>query len=105
MQQSRLEQLLNFLKESPNDEFLNYALAMEFIGLNKQDKALEILNNLRIVNPNYLAVYYQLGKIIELAGQTEEALEAYGTGLKLAQKLKENKTASELQSAIDLLED
>lgn len=105
MQQNRLEQLLKFLTESPDDDFLNYALAMEYVGLSDLDNALKLLLNLQEKNPEYLATYYQLGKILELKSDIEEARNMYIKGLELAIKQKEKKTAAELQSAIDLLDD
>ncbi|MBS1531280.1 MAG: tetratricopeptide repeat protein, partial [Bacteroidetes bacterium] len=40
MPESRLEKLLEFLKNEPNDEFLQYALATEYVRLNDTEKAL-----------------------------------------------------------------
>lgn len=104
MQKSRLEQLLNFLKENPEDDFLNYALAMEYIGLADTDKALKLLQNLQQKSPDYLATYYQLGKILEQRNEILQALIIYQKGLEIAIAQKEKRTASELQSAIDLLD-
>ena len=41
MQSSRLEKLLEFLQNEPNDEFLQYALATEYLRLNDTEKALQ----------------------------------------------------------------
>ncbi len=105
MPQSRLEQLLKFLEESPDDDFLYYAISMEYLGAGNLDKAMELLLNLKERNPEYLAIYYQLGKILEEKSDTEKARSIYLIGLELAVKQKEKKTAAELQSAIDLLDD
>jgi predicted Zn-dependent protease len=40
MQVDRLEKLLEFLKNEPDDEFLLYALATEYLRLNQADTAL-----------------------------------------------------------------
>ncbi|MCC6685212.1 MAG: tetratricopeptide repeat protein, partial [Bacteroidia bacterium] len=84
MPQNRLEQLLKFLKESPDDDFLNYAIAIEYIGAGDLDKALELLINLKERNPEYLATYYQLGKILETKSENEKAHSIYLSGLELA---------------------
>ena len=41
MSNARLEKLLEFIKEQPDDVFLKYALAMEYQGLNDIQKAKE----------------------------------------------------------------
>lgn len=103
MQPARLNQLLEFLKDNPDDDFLNYALAMEYMGINEYEKAKNQLIMLRQRSPDHLATYYQLGKIFEKEGNEQEALLTFESGLALAKKLGDKKTASELQSAIDLL--
>ncbi len=40
MQSSRLEKLLEFLQNEPEDEFLKYALATEYLRLKQTEKAL-----------------------------------------------------------------
>ncbi|MBX7205833.1 MAG: tetratricopeptide repeat protein [Bacteroidia bacterium] len=100
-----MKQLLKFLEETPDDDFLNYAIAMEYMGAGDLDKALELLMNLKERNPEYLATYYQLGKILETKSETEKARSIFKRGHELAIKQKENKTAAELQSAINLLDD
>ena len=40
MQISRLQKLLEFLENEPNDPFLKYALATEYLRLNETEKAL-----------------------------------------------------------------
>lgn len=36
---NRIEQLEIFLKETPNDAFLNYALATEYVSMGDDEKA------------------------------------------------------------------
>ena len=38
---NRLEKLLEFIDNEPNDPFLKYALATEYLRLNNQDEALK----------------------------------------------------------------
>ena len=45
MEMNRLEKLLEFIKSEPNDEFLKYALATEYLRLNETNKALQIKLN------------------------------------------------------------
>jgi hypothetical protein len=55
--------------------------------------------------PDYLPLYYQLGKLIEDAGDVEAALAVYRKGQVLAIAQYDLKTRSELEEAIWMLED
>lgn len=100
----RKAQLLAFLADSPNDEFLQYALAQEYISEAEDAKAEEIFRKLIQQNPDYVATYYHLGKLQERKGEKEDAMEIYRNGIEIAKKTKEQHALSELQSALLELE-
>lgn len=102
---NRKELLLDLLRENPNDAFACYALALEYKKEKLPGKARELLEQLRKEHPDYLATYYQLGKLIEDDGDEERALQVYKDGLHLAIRLHDLKTRSELEEAIWMLED
>ena len=54
MENSRIKQIKTFLNDSPEDAFLNYALAIEYLGLDESQKAKEIFEKLIENNPEYL---------------------------------------------------
>ncbi len=95
----RIEQIKDFLKDSPNDAFLNYALAQEWIKLGDMDAALNQFLGLLEKHPDYLATYYHLGKLYIKLGRKEEAMSIFDTGIDKAKKAGEQHTLSELQSA------
>ncbi|MEZ4843554.1 MAG: tetratricopeptide repeat protein [Bacteroidia bacterium] len=97
----RIEQLKEFLKTEPRDEFLNYALAIEYIGLGETDMAKEIFENLIKHSPDYTATYYHLGKMHEKKGEKDLAEEIYRKGILLTQKNKNQHQLAELQSALN----
>ncbi len=97
---NRIEQLMAFLKESPEDAFLNYALATEFVGLGEDDKAEGIFRMLLEKHPDYIATYYHLGKLLERKAEKEEAIIIYEKGIEKAKKTGERHSLSELQSAL-----
>ena len=98
MQSSRLEKLLEFLKNEPNDEFLQYALATEYLRLNETEKALDYYENLVTNHPDYVGTYYHLGKLYEALNRKEDAIITYEKGMDIARKLRDNHALSELQS-------
>jgi tetratricopeptide (TPR) repeat protein len=98
MEISRLDKLLEFIKNEPNDEFLKYALATEYLRLNQTDKALEFYEDLVTNHPNYTGTYYHLGKLYEALNRTEDAVVIYETGMKITKEKRDNHAFSELQA-------
>ncbi|HWY10224.1 MAG TPA: tetratricopeptide repeat protein [Bacteroidia bacterium] len=93
------------LKEEPEDVFLNYALAVEFIGEKKYAEAEHQFLKTVKLNSEYLPCYYQLGQLAEKIKTEKEALEYYKKGLTLAQKQNNQKAINELNEAIWMLEE
>ena len=98
MQSDRLEKLLEFLKNEPEDEFLQYALATEYLRLNETDKALQYYENLVSKHPGYVGTYYHLGKLYEALSRKDEAIKTYENGMEIAKQKRDNHAFSELQA-------
>jgi Tfp pilus assembly protein PilF len=103
---ARLKSLLDQLEKEPDDLFLNYALGLEY--QNEQDTAqiaekqfLKVLS----ADENYIAAYYQLGKMYESQQRIETALQYFKKGLEKARRQQNNKAAGEFEEAIFMLED
>lgn len=103
MQISRLEKLLEFIKAEPEDPFLKYALATEYLRINQTDKALEYYEDLTANHPNYTGTYYHLGKLYEALDRKDDALKTYETGIKITREQKDNHALSELQAVYNEL--
>lgn len=101
---NRLDQIHAFLKESPDDAFLNYALAQEYISAGNDSEAEILFSKLLRLHPEYIATYYHFGKLLERKSLTEEAMEMYRKGIVIAKENKEQHSLSELQSALLELE-
>src|ERR1700761_3988775 len=98
MELSRLQKLLNFFENEPDDPFLKYALATEYLRLNETDKALTYYEDLVKNHPNYTGTYYHLGKLYEALGRKPEAISTYETGMKITKEQRDNHAFSELQA-------
>lgn len=96
---SRLEQLLHFLDSSPNDPFLLFALAKEYEGMSDDGKALEYYLDLRKAHPDYVGLYYHLGKLYQRREEIDLAIEAYKTGMEVATRAGDRHAYSELAEA------
>ncbi|MDP2387622.1 MAG: tetratricopeptide repeat protein [Bacteroidota bacterium] len=101
----RLKQIREMLEMEPNDDFLNYALALELEASGNLKEAISQLQSLLNRNPEYLGAYYKLGKLFEESKEESKAIEIYKNGLVLAQKQNNKKAAGELSEVIWMLED
>ncbi|WP_158827300.1 tetratricopeptide repeat protein [Mucilaginibacter lacusdianchii] len=99
MQVNRLQKLLEFLENEPNDQFLLYALATEYLKLNETDKALHYYEKLVTEYPGYTGTYYHLGKLYEVLNRKDDAIATYQKGMQITREKRDNHAYSELQSA------
>ncbi len=105
MQTGRLEKLLEFIANEPEDPFLKYALATEYLRLNQSDKALTYYEDLINNHPNYIGTYYHLGKLYEALNRKQDAINTYQTGMKITREQRDNHAFSELQTVYNELVD
>lgn len=102
---SRLEKLQEFLIVDPNDSFTQYAIGLEYRSLKDFPKAIEQLEALVINDPGYVATYYQLADCYREIKEKEKAKGCYQKGITQARAANDLHAASELQMALDELED
>jgi len=95
----RIHQILAFLADTPNDPFLNYALAQEWWKAGEKENAILKYWWLIEQHPHYVATYYHLGKCLIDKGEKELAMEIFDKGIEIARSMKEQHALSELQSA------
>lgn len=101
---TRLTKLLEFLQNDPDDPFLIYGVAMEYLS-SDSEKALAYFNQLLTEHPDYLATYYHAGKLFEGKGLFEKAITLYKKGISLAAKQANQKALMELREAVNQLEE
>jgi len=101
----RVEKLQAMLMENPADDFLEHALALEWIKLGEDEKARLLFAQILNRNPNYTGSYYHLGKLLERQGQQHRAAEVYIAGMQITKKLEEHRAFQELKSALEELEE
>jgi tetratricopeptide (TPR) repeat protein len=101
---SRLDQLLQFLQQDPDDPFTIYALALEY---RKTDPltAKKYFDLLLRDFPAYLATYYHAGMLWLDLGLTKEGEEIYRKGMEIAKITGKTKDYNELQNALNNLLD
>lgn len=98
MSNDRLEQLHNFLKASPEEPFILYAIATEYIKKAELSKALFYFQELINKRPDYVGAYYHFGKLYEALGRKEDAIVTYQKGMLVAKQANDLHAFSELQT-------
>lgn len=101
----RIDQLKEFLKATPNDAFLQHALALEYIKVGEEQAAKLLFENILKKDPNYVGSYYHLGKLLERINDKAAAIDVYQNGMKEAKLAKDNHSYNELQGALEDLEE
>ena len=97
----RIEKLQAFLQQTPDDCFLNHALALEYVKLGDDDKAKTFFEKNMNHDSLYIATYYHLGKLMARKGNEQEAMKLFVVGMNVAKSANDMHTYSELQSAYD----
>ncbi|MFH5831431.1 hypothetical protein ACG2F4_00980 [Halalkalibaculum sp. DA3122] len=98
---ARLKTLAQNIKKDPDDSFSKFALALEFNKRDQYDKARVLFESIRNNDPEYVGVYYHLGKTYELLGLNQQAQITYTEGIEIASSNNaKERTVSELKEAL-----
>lgn len=104
MENSRLEILLKSLEASPRDAFTRYLVALELTKLQRHDEAIAQFELLLSEHATYVPTYYQFAQLYENLERPADAIRIYKLGLVAARNAGDFHTASEIQTALDVLE-
>jgi tetratricopeptide (TPR) repeat protein len=102
---NRIDKLKEFLQATPNDSFLQHALALEYIKEGNDTDAKLLFETILDRESNYVGSYYHLGKLLERNNNIAEAINVYTKGMEEAKALKDNHCYNELQGALEDLEE
>lgn len=103
-QQFKIEQLARQIENNPGDSFSKFALALEFRKKDEFKKARILFEDILSSDPNYVGVYYHLGKLYEALGRLTDAQKLYKEGIGIADQQNESRTKSELKEALAQVE-
>lgn len=104
MQADKITRLRSFLEMDPGDSFTRFALAMELKKSGNPDEAEKVYEELLQHDPDYVGVFYHLGKLREEQQRSDEARKTYRDGIACAERVGDAHAASELKQALAELE-
>ncbi len=97
----KIEKLLTFLKNAPDDSFLKHALGLEYIKIGNDPEAQRYFSELLDKDPSYIGTYYHYAHLLERNGDTEAAKKIYEKGMMEAKKANDPHALNELQAALE----
>lgn len=100
---NRRQTLEKFVEKNPLDAFARYGLAMECLKEGDVTAAETHFKQLLSDHADYVATYYQFGRMLTLANRIAEAREIFSTGIVRAAQTGEEHARQELQAALDEL--
>ncbi|WP_186756811.1 tetratricopeptide repeat protein [Echinicola salinicaeni] len=95
---ARIDQLLQFLKEEPDNPFNIYALALEYQH-SEPSKATDYFDQLLTSHPEYLPTYFHAAAFFSEMDEIEKAQKIYNNGIALAQDQNNPHALRELKNA------
>ncbi len=94
----RIKQLQQFIAEGPRDPFNSYALALEYLKIDPSEAG-RLFENLMMVHPEYLPVYYPYAQWLIERKEKEKAESVFQKGMLTAKAQQNDKALREIQAA------
>jgi Tfp pilus assembly protein PilF len=104
MAKTRREQIEEMLATDPNDPFLRYGLAMEYVSAEDDEGALQRFRELFAVAPTYVPGYLQAGQALVRLGRTAEAATMFRDGITVARQKGDLHALGEMEGMLAELE-
>lgn len=101
MTDSRLATLQKFLADDPADVFTHYAIALEYVSMEKPSEAIAKFQEVIALDSTYIPAYHQLGLLFLRQNRTAEAQAILGHGVEIAIKTGDTHAQMEMQETID----
>jgi predicted Zn-dependent protease len=99
----RRQMLEQFVQKNPADAFGRYGLAMECVNENDFAAAETHFAQLISAHPEYVAAYYQFGRLLATQNRTEESRKILREGVARAAQSGDTHAQQEMQAALDEL--
>jgi thioredoxin-like negative regulator of GroEL len=100
---SRRQKLEAMLADSPDDTFLQYALAMQCAADGDDPGAAERMAALLENDPHYVPAYFQLAQIVVRSGETDRARQLLTRGIEAARRAGDDHAEGEMRGFLEQL--
>ena len=100
---SRRAKIEAMLEETPEDLFLNYALAMELVKESDVPAARAAFSRVRTLNPDYVAAYFQEGQLLAQTDLLAESRTILQAGIDVAKRIGDDHALGEMSEFLESL--
>lgn len=100
---TRREKLEAMLAESPDDSFLEYALAMQCAAEGDVPVAVRRMDTLLERDPQYVPAYFQLAQIVAGQGEADRARQLLVRGIEAARRAGDDHAEGEMRGFLEQL--
>jgi tetratricopeptide (TPR) repeat protein len=97
---SRIDALLGFIQQKPQDPFPRYALALEYKNAGRLDEARATFDALMSAHPDYTAAYLHAGNTLVALGLRDDARTVYQRGVDVCVRRGDAHARGELEGAL-----
>jgi tetratricopeptide (TPR) repeat protein len=97
---TRKQQIEELLQDDPNDPFLRYGLAMEYVSAGDDEEAVRCFRELFAVVPDYVPAYLQAGQALTRLDRVEEARDVFRRGITAARQKNDLHAQGEMQEML-----
>ena len=101
---TRRQKLEAMLAATPDDQMLQYMLAMELDKESEHDASLELFRGLMSDTPPYVPAFLMAGQLLARLSRIEAARATYLTGIREAQRQGNDHAAGEMTGFLQSLE-
>lgn len=101
---SRKQQIEEMLAEDPNDPFLRYGLAMEYVSAGQDEEAVHSFEQLLQASPDYVPGYMQAGRALVRLDRLEQARSIFQAGIAAAKRQGDQHAAEEMTGFLEGLD-
>lgn len=92
-----IDSLEAMLARGQDSALLRYGLGVECLKAGQSDKAIEHLRKAVALDAKYSAAWKLLGKALADAGRADEAIQAYESGIRVAEEKGDKQAVKEMQ--------
>lgn len=100
---TRKQQIEELLTLDPNDSFLRYGLAMEYVSAGDDESAMHEFQVLNQQDPDYVPAYLMAGQALLRLGREEEARAMLKEGIVVAKRNHNEHAAGEMFGLLQTL--
>lgn len=100
---SRKDQIEELLQDDPENSFLRYGLAMEYVSVGDDAQAVLAFQEVIRRDADYVPAYLQAGRALIRMGRDDEAKEVLRQGISVAQKVGDAHAAGEMSGFLQSL--